>query len=69
MDLGDILNDLPEDPEEQKRKHQLFEELNALRDRLAAQRLRDAVASRAICGLAPHTQTTACPKLSRAVHA
>lgn len=38
MDLGDILNELPEDPEEQKRKHQLFEELNALRDRLASNR-------------------------------
>jgi len=38
MNLGDILNDLPEDPEEQKRKHQLFEDLNALRDRLASNR-------------------------------
>ena len=38
MELGDILSDLPEDPEEQKRKHKLLEELNALRDRLASNR-------------------------------
>jgi len=40
MNLGDIINDLPEDPEEQKRKHQLSEELNALRERFTSARSR-----------------------------
>lgn len=38
MDLGDILSKLRQDPEDDKRKHQLYEELNLLRNRLASDR-------------------------------
>lgn len=34
----------------------------------AAQRFRDAVASRVLCGLGSQKQDTTCPKLSGAVH-
>jgi hypothetical protein len=38
MDPDDILSNLSENPEEQKREHQLIEDLNVLRDRLLRDR-------------------------------